>query len=131
MERPFRDPTAAAVLGTIVPGAGHVYSTEYVRGASIYFGVVGGIGGGAIIYMVDKCTFAFLDPTCHPGPQWPHRAVGLIMMGTGVGMWVYSAFDAPRAARRANAIHRRHAEIRPVLEPRYSGGVDLGIAVSW
>ena len=131
-ERPFRNPTTAAVLGTVVPGAGHIYSTEYLRGASMYVGALGGIGFGAITYMVDKCTFTFLNPTpCNPGPQWPHRTLGLLMVGAGVATWAYSAIDAPRAARRANASHRRHAEIRPVLGPRSSGGVDLGMAMSW
>lgn len=131
----FRDPITARVLGTLVPGAGHIYATEYGRGVALYFGTVSTIGMGALAYVIDACTFAFSNPTqCHPGPQWPHRTVGVIAMGAGVGMWIYSSIDAPRAARRANERHRRRtASIAPLIEPRRGarGGVNAGIAIPW
>jgi hypothetical protein len=130
-ESTFRDPTTAAVLGTMFPGAGHVYSTEYVRGIQIYLGTDASIGGGVLVYVLDKCGFASFDTTCNPGPQWPHRTVGVLMIGAGIAIWAYGAIDAPRAARRANEMHRRKAQIRPHLEPGLSNGIDLGVAVSW
>ncbi len=130
-ESPFRDPVKAAVFGTLFPGAGHVYSTEYMRGVGIYFGAVGSIGLGALVYEIDKCTFAFLNPTCNPGPQWPHRTLGLMAIGVGVATWGFGAADAPRAARRANANRRRKAIIRPRIEPRNSKRTDVGVTVSW
>jgi hypothetical protein len=130
----FRDPIKAAVLGTLIPGAGHVYSTEYGRGAGIYFATASSIGLGALVYTIDRCTFAFLDAgTCNPGPQWPHRTLGLLAVGAGVGMWIVGAIDAPRAAKRANERHRQQTRITPILEPRReaSSGVEVGIGVTW
>ena len=132
-ESAFRDPTTARVLGTVVPGAGHVYATEYRRGAALYFGTVSTIGLGALSYVIDACTFTFTTQ-CDPGPQWPHRTVGVIAIGAGVGMWIYSSIDAPRAARRANERHRRRkASIAPLVEPRRGarGGVNAGIGIQW
>jgi hypothetical protein len=131
----FRDPVVARVLGTLVPGAGHIYATEYRRGAQLYFGTVSMIGLGALVYIIDDCTFSFLDlKPCHAGPQWPHRTLGVITMGVGAGTWVYSSIDAPRAARRANERHQsRHAFVSPVLEPRRGakGGLNVGVALEW
>lgn len=131
----WRNPGAAAVLGAVVPGLGHVYSTEYLKGLGIYTGTVSLIGFGALVYEIDRCTFAFLNPeSCNPGPQWPHRTLGAVMIAAGVGAWVVSAIDAPRAARRANARHGfRTAQWSPLVEPRLDGkaAVGLGLAASW
>lgn len=130
----LRDPRAAAILGTLVPGAGHVYSTEYLQGLGIFAGTGSLIGWGTLIYEIDRCTFAFLNPEpCNPGPQWPHRTVGTILIVGGIGAWVASAFDAPRAARRANARHgHRTAHWTPLIEPRLDNkaGVNIGVALS-
>jgi len=32
IEKPYRDPQTAVVLGSIVPGAGYAYAGEYLRG---------------------------------------------------------------------------------------------------
>ena len=130
-----RDPKVAAVLGTIVPGAGHVYSTEYLRGLGIFAGAGSLIGWGTLAYEIDRCTFAFLnDAPCDPGPQWPHRTVGALLIAGGIGAWVVSAIDAPRAARRANARHGfRTAQWTPLIEPRRDSesGVNVGLAMRW
>lgn len=129
----FRSPAVAAVLGTIVPGAGHIYSTEYLRGVGFYEGTVSTIGLGAMVYVIDKCTFAF-DGNCHPGPEWPHQTIGLLFAGAGVAMWVISAIDAPRAARRTNAKHSAvHTQLRPLIAPPPGDnhGVHLGVTIGY
>lgn len=128
-----RNPTTAAILGVLVPGAGHVYSTEYVRGVGIFYGTGALVGIGTFVYVIDRCTFAFLNPEpCDPGPQWPHRTLGTVLIAGGIGAWVVSAIDAPRAARRANARHGfRSAQWSPVVEPRHVGGVGFGLAATW
>jgi hypothetical protein len=130
-----RNPTTAAVLGALIPGLGHVYSTEYLRGVGIYLGTSSLIGVGTMVYVIDRCTFAFLNPDpCDPGPQWPHRTLGTLMVAGGVAAWVASAIDAPRAARRANRLHGfRSAQWAPLVEPRRDGkpGVALGLAATW
>lgn len=127
----FRDPTKAAIFGTLFPGAGHVYSTEYLRGLNIYLGTAGSIGMGALVYEMDSCVFAFFNTTCNPGPEWPHRTLGIILIGVGVATWAGGAIDAPRAARRANQEHRRSAQIRPLIDLHDSNRIDLGVGVSW
>ena len=130
-----RNPTTAAVLGALVPGFGHVYSTEYLKGLGFFMATTLSIGGGALAYTIDRCTFAFLDAgSCDPGPQWPHRTLGAVMVAGGVGAWVVSAIDAPRAARRANARHGfRSAQWSPLVEPRLDGqpGIGLGLRATW
>jgi hypothetical protein len=87
-----------------------------------------------MVYVIDKCTFAFLDTSCRPGPQWPHQAAGLLLVGAGAGMWIYSAIDAPRAARRANERRRAsRTEVKPLVEPPPGGtrGVNLGVTIGY
>lgn len=129
-----RDPVVAATLGTVIPGAGHIYAGEYRHGLQFYFGTVSMLGSGSLTYLVDRCTFTF-DTSCKPGPQWPHRTVGALMVGIGLADWVYSAVDAPRAARRENdkyQLRRRRAS--PVIRPSSGGngrGADVGLAIAW
>lgn len=134
-QRPFRDPPTAAVLGTLVPGAGHMYSAEYGRG----FGILGAtwslITAGELISITDRCMFAFFNPEpCDPGPRWQARTVGTILIAGGVGTWIAGAFDAPRAARRANERHRlRTSQWAPLVAPCFDSraGINLGVSVSW
>ena len=100
--RPDRRPATAAVLGTLIPGAGHIYAGEYTHGAILYVATVSGIGGGYMMYVFNRCTFTFTP--CRPETAWPHQTIGVLMIAVGVGAWVWSAIDAPRA------VHRRLAE---------------------
>lgn len=131
----WRNPGTAALLGAIVPGLGHVYSTEYLRGVGILYGTASLIEGGALVYDIDRCTFDFFNPEhCDPGPQWPHRTLGTLLIAGGVAAWVVSAIDAPRAARRANSRHGfRSAQWSPIVEPRLDGKpvLNLGLAATW
>ncbi|HET9777306.1 MAG TPA: hypothetical protein VFP77_12105, partial [Gemmatimonadaceae bacterium] len=46
IEKPYRDPQKAVVLGSILPGAGYVYAGEYLHAYGAWLGTIGGIGGG-------------------------------------------------------------------------------------
>lgn len=123
---PFRDPTTARVLGTFVPGAGHVYAGEYRDGVRYYLGSVSGITGGAMIFFIGGM----------PGkpPGLPLQVSGVVLIGMGIGVWVRSSLDAPRAAERANVKH--HAAVSHLsLVVRPSGstasGTNVGFAVAW
>ena len=131
---PYRSPRRALILGSIIPGAGHIYAGEYWHGVVNYETTVMGIGGGLLIFMIDGCTFNFSDSACDPGPQWPHRALGVTMAGLGFWRWISSARDAPLAAERANERHRRKtSKARPIIEaPVASGGNwRAGVALPW
>ncbi|HEX8850633.1 MAG TPA: hypothetical protein VF761_13980 [Gemmatimonadaceae bacterium] len=135
VETPYRNPKTAAVLGALFPGAGHVYATDYGRGAAFYFGTVSIVGLGSLVYVIDDCTFTFLSAKrCDPGPEWPHRALGAATIGVGLGWWAYGAVDAPRAARRANERHRRRRQaMSPVVRPRTGArrGINVGLSLAW
>jgi hypothetical protein len=105
----YRNPKRALILGSVIPGAGHIYAGEYVHGFVVYEATVGGIGVGVLAFMWDRCIFSFLSTTtCKSGPQWPHQVLGVALVGAGIWAWISSARDAAHAAERANAKHLRH-----------------------
>lgn len=132
-EKPYRNPRRALILGSIIPGAGHIYAGEYVKGILTYEGTVASIGMGVLTYMVDECTFALFQE-CESGPAWPHQVVGVGMVGLGLWMWASSARDARRAAERANERHRRRFEaVSPIIKP-FSGpsnAPQVGLSILW
>ena len=120
---PFRDPVVARTLGTVFPGAGHIYAGEYLHGVRYYYGTLSGIGGGAIALAVSGMR-------TDKAPAWPLKVAGVLAIGIGVGVWVRSALDAPRAAERANVRHRaavRHVSL--VLQPRRGAAPGANVAV--
>ena len=131
----YRDPHRALIFGSLIPGAGHIYAGEYWRGFLNYEMTVGTIGMGAMVFIVDKCTFSFLSATrCDPGPQWPHQALGVLTVGLGVWQWVSSARDAAHAAERANEKHRRKTDkAKPIIEAPVGsrGEWRVGVAIPW
>lgn len=130
----YRDPTAARVFGAIIPGAGHVYAGEYWRGLAYYEGTIGILGSGAMVYVLDKCTFTFLSDTpCKSPPAWRHQVAGVAIMAYGVGVWVYSAIDAGRAAERANKRYaERRAAVTPFIGPQIdASGANVGLSFAW
>jgi hypothetical protein len=123
------------VLGTLIPGAGHIYAGEYLRGFLMYEETIGAIGGGTTIFLVNNCTFTVgFSTTCKPGPEWPHQVLGVAVVGIGIWEWISSARDAPRAAERANARHGMGARIiTPIIE-LLSGPANtsqVGVSVHW
>ena len=131
----YRDPHKARILGSLFPGAGHVYAGEYLRGYGYYLATVGAVGTGVMVFTVNRCTFSFLSATsCDPGPQWPHQALGIAMVGAGVWSWVSSARDAARAAQRANTRHEaRTVLVKPIIRPgkEPNAGFQAGLQLSW
>ena len=134
-EKPYRDPRRALVLGSLIPGAGHIYAGEYLKGFITYEGTVTAIGMGTLVFIADRCMFAFLNATpCKSGPQWPHQALGIAVVGIGIWEWISSARDAPRAAERANARHDvRLSAVTPFIAP-FSGPANasqIGVSLQW
>jgi hypothetical protein len=132
---PYRNPQLALILGTLVPGAGHIYAGEYLTGILTYEATVGAIGAGTLVFAMDKCAFTFLSTsTCKPGPEWPHQLLGVTVVGMGIWKWISSARDAPHAAERANARHRvRSSAVAPFIAP-FSGPANasqIGVALHW
>jgi hypothetical protein len=101
----YRSPRRALILGSLIPGAGHIYAGEYWHGVVNYETTVAGIGGGLLTFMIDRCSFN-LDPECDPGPQCPHRVLGVTMVGLGFGggYRVRVTHRVPRSARMKGTV---------------------------
>jgi len=131
----YRDPHKARILGSVFPGAGHFYAGEYLRGYGYYLLTVDAAGAGVLTFIMDRCTFSFLSTkSCDPGPQWPHQAAGIALIGVSIWTWVASARDAGHAAERANERHERRAlRVKPLLEPanRPDAQLNAGLSVGW
>jgi hypothetical protein len=84
MLRRSKSPALAALLA-IVPGLGHVYVGDYARGAG-FFAAAGGL----------EFLGFDLDLTAIGA------VVGVPMEVGGVGLWLFSIFDAYRTAHRHN-----------------------------
>jgi hypothetical protein len=132
-EKPFRNPHKAVVIGSLIPGAGHIYAGEYWKGVLTYEATVSAIGMGVMTYTIDKCTFDW-SSSCKSGPAWPHQLVGIVAVGAGIWTWASTARDAGRAAQRANERHRRRFEsVVPVARP-FSGPAhttQIGVSMDW
>jgi hypothetical protein len=132
IEKPYRDPQTAVAFGSIIPGAGYVYAGEYLRGYVTWLATISGIGGGMLIYEINDCTFALFNPDCHPGPEWPHRLIGILGVGAGIYKWISSARDSRHAAERANAKHAaKTRRLRPILDPTLSNRWNAGLNLNW
>ena len=134
-ESPYRNPHRALVFGSLIPGAGHIYSGEYLHGFLTYEGTVGAIGMGTLVFIMDRCIFTFLNAKpCKSGAAWPHRVAGVTIVGLGIWTWISSARDAPRAAERANERHRRRSQTVTLIIDPFSGPANAskaGVSISW
>ena len=130
--RLYRDPHRARMLGSLIPGAGHVYAGEYWRGFADGVGAVAAIGLGAVVYNRHQEPFCIISP-CPRASQTPHRLAGAAAIGSGIWSWIRDARDAPHAAERANAKQRaKSVAITPFVESASrSRAVDSGLAISW
>ena len=133
--RLYRDPHRAQALGIILPGAGHFYAGEYLKGYSTWVATIGGISLGPLIYNSDSCTLRLFDfRECKPGARWPYQAVGALMVASGIWQWISTARDAPHAAERANERHQsRRLKLTPLIIPSAEQGPELatGVAIRW
>jgi hypothetical protein len=129
----YRDPHRAQILGTIIPGAGQFYASEYLRGYFTLVATGGGLAMGPLVFQMDNCTFAFLS-ACNPRPNWPYKLVGAYMVVGAAWTWYSTARDAPHAAERANLRHgSRTANVAPIIEPSPTapGQWNAGVMVRW
>lgn len=128
----YRSPRKAVILGSIIPGAGHIYAGEYRNGVLTYETTVVTIGlGTMMIYFVDLCALDW-SSDCKSGPAWPRIALGTATIAYGIWYWVSSARDAGRAAERANERHRRKfGSVSPLLKPGAANASLIGVSVGW
>jgi hypothetical protein len=129
----YRNPKVAQALG-FVPGWGHIYSGEYLRGYAAWVATIGGVGLGPLVFQMNRCSLALFALDCKPGPTWPYKALGAYMTVMGLWTWYSTARDAPHAAERANARHARsQIKVAPTLDHSGASGGEWrgGLSVSW
>lgn len=126
----YRNPHRALIFGSLIPGAGHIYAGEYVRGFLYYESVVAPIGMGAMGILVSSICLT----RCNRGGQLLGQAAGAMLVGTGVWQWVSTARDAAHAAERANFKHgRKAAKLKPIIGAPVGtrGDWNLGVEIPW
>ena len=136
-ESPYRNPHRALVLGSLIPGAGHIYAGEYLHGFLTYEGTVGAIGMGTLVFIMDRCTFTFLNAEpCKSGPAWPHRVAGatIVAWASGIGFPAHETPHEPPNVRTSGTVGGRgpvvqssirfpDRRMRPRLECPFIGSV--------
>lgn len=133
-ERLYRDPHKARVIGAIIPGAGYVYAGEYLRGYATWVGTIGGLAFGPLIYNMDSCGFAIFSDCTPSKRRWPYRVTGIALVAGSAWIWAHGAYDAGRAAERANERHRRKLmNVRPTVtvEPGAVRQLQAGVRLDW
>ncbi len=100
-----KSPTTARVIG-IIPGAGHAYAGEPLRGLA-HFGATAGI------FMLAGLMFA---SDCIGGENCGESSEPALMMVAGFGYWGWTIYDAGRAAERTNA-RRRPLRVSLIATP--------------
>jgi len=124
-----KSPSTARTIAFFVPGGGHIYAGEPIKGAFLLAASAGAAAAGVVASEVYSWDYTCERSDCmdpNGGPKYGRLYLGL---GVAGALWLYSVFDAPRAARRAN----ERGSFGPVsLSPTASlspGGVRPGLAL--
>jgi len=141
MSPPERSPATAALLGALLPGAGHFYAGEKLRAAGFFLVTAENIGTAIYVNNRSGCDvgdgFFRCDGTGSDDNL--RRAVVTLSAITGAVAWIGSAIDAPRAVRRERERQRARSamldshEWRLVLAPAGNGttGWRVGLSGRW
>ena len=133
LEPLYRSPDRAATFAKILPGAGYIYTGEYLRGYTVWVLTVSGLAVGRIVYD-SPCALWVFTMTCISDKRWASRALGITYVAGGLWIWISSVRDARASAERANVRHsRRSSRVSPMLAPSslVPGEWRAGLAVSW
>lgn len=127
-----KSPSTARAIAFFVPGGGHIYAGEPIRGF-----VLMAASAGAAAWGISTSHTVNVDYTCQvrnctdtsQNPDYTRLGVGLGIAGA---VWLVSFVDAGNAAHRANARERRAAIAlgRVSVEPvamRSGAGVRTGL----
>jgi hypothetical protein len=130
----YRDPHTAQTLGSFIPGAGHIYAGEKLRGFGLGAAALVGIASGIVFLDHRECELVAIDvESCRSGVSSVDRINGITQIAVGIAAWVFGAIDAPRAARRENEKARLRVSVGRVLHdgPVRHPALGLGVTVGW
>ena len=130
-EHPYRDPHRAKIIATILPGAGYVYTGEYLRGYGTWVVTASGFILGPTMLSLD--CYGFFSTRCGNEEHAANILVGSLLIASSIVTWVSSVRDAPKSAERANERRRRRElKVRPTIRvPQTHTGVNAGLSVAW
>ena len=127
----YRDPHTAQTLGSFIPGAGHIYAGEKLRGVGLGAAALIGIASGITFVNKNNCRLVTFDvESCDGSVSSLNQINGITQIAVGVAAWVFGAIDAPRAARRANERARHRVAVAPLLHQSVVRQASLGLAVT-
>ena len=127
----YRDPHTAQTLGSFIPGAGHLYAGEKLRGLGLGGAALIGIVSGIVFLTARECHLVtFGVETCNSDASAVNRINGITNLGVGVAAWVFGAIDAPHAAQRANEKARLRVSVAPIPREGVVRHAALGVAVT-
>lgn len=106
--------STAMAIAFFVPGGGHLYAGEPIRGATMLVGSTGIAAAALIMSNTINVDWTCEVRDCLDESQNPNYAMLGVGLGVAGAIWLYSFLDAPRAAGRANA---RAAARTGFLEP--------------
>jgi hypothetical protein len=117
-----RDPSAATMYSFFLPGSGHMYAGERVKGGALMAtALVGVVVAGTEL----SCATA---PDCEPNTGG--MALGAAGMIAFFGSWLYSVMDAGDAAERFNVSHGLVATLRPMVPDMRAGRTRVGVSLA-
>lgn len=112
----FRDPSVAMAFATYIPGAGHIYAGEILKGSSLFLASAGVTAAGFIL-----SAQAIKNEKSGMAP-------GLGSAAISFAMYFYSLYDAEKAAQRTNAKNGLCLQIMPNVS-KNSGGMQYGVTL--
>jgi hypothetical protein len=110
--QPPRSASTAALLGAVIPGAGHFYAGEKARGAAFFLVTAENVG--TMLYFNNRhgCPTPGLSPICDDDAATTERhAIVIASAIVGGAVWIVSAIDAPRAVRREEERQRTRSAV--------------------
>jgi hypothetical protein len=130
-----RNPATASVLGALLPGAGHIYAGEPLRGAGFFLVSAGFIAEGFYSRNNTDCPVfsGFCDQQARTRDL---RRLSVFPIALGVIAWIGGAIDAPRAVRRERARKKERQPTRTSLaawRPFFAPGNTTlaGVRATW
>ena len=126
----YKDPKAAVAWGYLLPGAGHIYAGESVKGLVVMATSIGALTAGTI------ATLNSGDENAEVGDDFDF-SVGAtdwtpFYIGGGVYAlgWIYSVIDGAKAAERSNkknGLSLRSVRLDPYVAETKSGSHGFGV----
>ncbi|MGH7634562.1 MAG: hypothetical protein ACRENC_12580, partial [Gemmatimonadaceae bacterium] len=138
---PVKNPMTAAAIAVFIPGGGHMYAGEPIRGFALLAATASVATWAVTSSKTVHVDYACQVRDCTDKSQNPNYQTLEVGLGVAGALWLVSVLDAPRAANRANARNRLRQmastgfplvgllSVAPVVV-RVNGKVSPGLGIS-